>query len=238
MRKFLSVVCLLVCVSAFSQEKDSVAAVLPEIPGYVDRDSLYREDQFYTSFTYNILTNMPGDVSQNKFSAGFTIGFLRDFPINEDRTLSIAPGIGYGLQNFNYNLIVNGNGVVPEYELISDSTYYEKNKLSLNYIEIPIEFRWRNSTIESHKFWRVYMGVKFSYLFNSRSKFVGDGGKTLIVNNDDLNKFRYSLYLAAGYNTWNLYVQYGLNPIFKEGAIDGDALKMSSVNVGLMFYIL
>lgn len=238
MRNLLSVLLLLVCVASFSQERDSVAAVLPEIPGYVERDSLYREDQFYTSFTYNILIAMPKDVSQNKFSAGFTIGFLRDFPINEARTFSIAPGIGYALQNFNYNLIVNGDGVIPEYELISDSTYYEKNKLSLNYIDIPIEFRWRNSTVESHKFWRVYTGVKFSYLVHSRSKFVGDGGKTLIINNDDLNKFRYSVYLAAGYNTWNLYVQYGLNPIFKQGSVNGNSIDMSSVNVGLMFYIL
>jgi len=238
MKYLFAVLILLASANAFSQEKDSVAAVLPEIPGYVERDSLYREDQFYTSFTYNVLTNMPKDVGQNKFSAGFTIGFLRDFPINENRTFSIAPGIGYAVQNYNYNLIVNGSDQLPQYELISDSTYYEKNKLSLNYIDIPIEFRWRNSTAESHKFWRVYTGVKFSYLFHSRSKFVGDGGKTLVINNDDLNKFRYSVYLAAGYNTWNLYVQYGLNPIFKEGSVNGSSLDMSSVNIGLMFYIL
>lgn len=230
---------LLLVFPVFAQKADSTAiAPMPEIPGYTELDSLYREDQFYTSFTYNILSNTPDKVTQNKFSTGFTIGFLRDMPVNKDRTISIAAGFGYALQNFNYNLIVNGKGVIPEYELISDSTYYEKNKLSLNYIDIPIEFRWRNSTMRSHKFWRVYTGVKFSYLFYSRSKFVGDGGKTLIINNDDLNKMRYSVYLAAGYNTWNAYVQYGLNPIFKSGTVNGSTIDMSSVNVGLMFYIL
>jgi hypothetical protein len=67
---------------------------------------------------------------------------------------------------------------------------------------------------------------------------VGDGGKTLVINNDDLNRMRYSVYLSGGYNTWNAYVQYGLNPIFKNGAVNGNNLNMSSVNVGLIFYIL
>ncbi len=239
MRFFASVLLLLVNIGAFAQSDSTfVIKPMPEIAGYTDRDSLYREDQFYTSFTYNILSGVPKDISQNKFSAGFTIGFLRDFPVNEARTMSIAPGFGYALQNFNYNLIVNPDGQIPEYEIISDTTYYEKNKLSLNYVDIPIEFRWRNSTIESHKFWRVYLGLKFSYLFYSRSKFVGDGGKTLVINNNDLNKMRYSVYLAGGYNTWNAYVQYGLNPIFKNGSVNGNRIDMSAVNVGLMFYIL
>jgi len=38
-------------------------------------DSLYREDQFYIGFTYNSLFNKPAEVSQNKFSSGFSGGF-------------------------------------------------------------------------------------------------------------------------------------------------------------------
>ncbi|RZJ68650.1 MAG: PorT family protein [Flavobacterium sp.] len=239
MRFLLPAVLLLVAFSGFAQIDSTAVAPKSKGPDFAALDSLYREDQFYFSFTYNILTHTRAlDISQNKFSAGFSIGFLRDMPINDDRTVSIAAGLGYALQNFNYNLIVNGEGVIPQYELINDSTYYEKNKLSLNYLDIPIEFRWRNSTMQSHKFWRIYTGFKFSYLFNSRSKFVGDGGKTLVINNDDLNKFRYGVYVAAGYNTWNLYVYYGLNPIFKEGILGENRIDMSSVNVGLMFYIL
>lgn len=220
-------------------QTDSTSTVQPrQTPDFEALDSLYREDQFYFSFTYNILTNTPKEISQNKFSAGLSIGFLRDFPINEKRTVAIAAGFGYALHNYNYNLIVNDEGVIPEYDIISDSTYYEKNKLSLNYLDLPIEFRWRTSTMKSHKFWRVYTGVKLSYLFYSRAKFVGDGGKILVKNTDDLNKFRYGVYVAAGYNTWNLNVYYGLNPIFKRGSVNGSSLDMSTVNIGLMFYIL
>lgn len=239
MKFLVRAILLLAAVHGFSQTDSTAVAPKADIPDFAALDSLYREDQFYFSFTYNILTHTRAlDVSQNKFSAGFSIGFLRDMPVNDDRTIAVAAGLGYALHNFNYNLIVNSEGVIPQYELITESIYYEKNKLSLNYIDLPIEFRWRNSTMQSHKFWRVYTGFKFSYLFNSRSKFVGDGGKTLVTNSNDINKFRYSVYVAAGYNTWNLYVCYGLNPIFKEGTLDGKRIDMSSVNLGLMFYIL
>lgn len=229
---------LIFALPIFSQTDSTALAQPRQTPDFEALDSLYREDQFYFSFTYNILTNTPKKMSQNKFSAGLSIGFLRDFPVNEERTVAIAAGLGYALHNYNYNLIVNNQGVIPEYEIISDSTYYEKNKLSLNYIDLPIEFRWRTSTMQSHKFWRIYTGVKFSYLFYSRAKFVGDGGKILVKNTDDLNKFRYGVYLAAGYNTWNLNIYYGLNPIFKRGSVNGSSLDMSTLNIGLMFYIL
>lgn len=207
-------------------------------PDFTAVDSLYREDQFYASFTYNILTNIPRELAQNKFSVGVSGGFLRDIPLNKKRNAGIAIGAGYGLQNYNYNLIVRENSAGREYTFIDEDMYYEKNKLSLNYVEIPLEFRWRTSVPESHKFWRIYTGVKFSYLFYSRSKFTGDGGKTLILNNPDLNKIRWSAYVSAGYNTWNFYACYGFTPIFKDAVAEGEKLNMGSLSLGLMFYIL
>lgn len=230
MKNYLGIFILIFSLGATAQETVQ--------PDFAALDSLYREDQFYFSFTYNILTNMPKKMSQNKFSVGLSGGFLRDFPLNENRTFAIAVGLGYTLQNYNYNLVIDDTGGDTHYEYISDDIYYEKNKLSLNYADLPIEIRWRTSTPESHKFWRVYTGFKLSYLFNSRAKFVGDGTKILITNDDHINKIRYGAYVSAGYNTWNLYAYYGLNPIFKEGTVEGQKLEMSTLSLGLMFYIL
>ena len=87
MRLSLSVLLLLVSASIFSQEKTT----LP--PPMIAVDSLYREDQFYVGFTYNLLLDTPDGVSQNKFSSGFTGGFQRDMPINKKRTMAIATGL-------------------------------------------------------------------------------------------------------------------------------------------------
>ena len=67
-------------------------------------DSLYREDQFYMSVTYNSLINLPDKVSQNSFSTGIHLGVIRDFPINKRRNLALALGLGYSFNSFNQNI--------------------------------------------------------------------------------------------------------------------------------------
>jgi hypothetical protein len=203
-------------------------------------DSLYREDQFYFNFTYNNLRNTPDGFRQNKFSSGIGIGFVRDMPINKKRTWSIATGLGYSLAIYNQNLVIENTGSQISYQVIgTDITNYSKDKLSLHFIDLPLEIRWRNSTPESHKFWRVYTGIKLSYLFNDQYKLVSSDATIKISNNKDLNKLHYGVYLALGYNTWNIYSYYGLNSLFKSSAeIDNEPIQMSTVNFGLMFYIL
>ena len=230
MRFFSPCLFLFVFAAAFAQEK--------EIPDFEAVDSLYREDQFYFSFTYNILNQKDAGISQNKFSPGVSIGFLRDMPINEDRTIAIAVGLGYALNNYNYNLIASNTGSDVGYSLVGTDSGYDKNRLSLHFVELPIEFRWRTSTYESHKFWRVYTGIKFGYLFYDRAIYEDGNGKEIVTNNPDLNKFRYGVYLATGYNTWNFNIYYGLNPVFKSATLDGEKLDMRTLNIGLMFYIL
>lgn len=230
MRFLSSILLLLTVFNVFSQEMTE--------PNFTAVDSLYREDQFYISFTYNILQIRPEGVSQNKFSAGFSAGFLRDMPINDNRTIAIATGIGYSLNNYNQNLIISKSAGNPEYSLVESGADYNKNNFSLHYLDVPIEFRWRTSTPESHKFWRIYTGVKLSYLLYSRSKFSGNERKIILTKNEDFNKFQYGVYLAAGYNTWNFHLYYGLNPLFKSAELNGNSIDMRTLNIGLMFYIL
>jgi hypothetical protein len=67
---------------------------------------------------------------------------------------------------------------------------------------------------------------------------VNDVQDFTIKNNPDFNKLQYSIYLTAGWNTWNFYASYGLNTIFKSAKIENEAIKMRSLNIGLQFYIL
>ncbi len=229
--KILSAACLLMTMFMSAQDTS--------YPDFNAVDSLYREDQFYAGFTYNILQNMPESMSQNKFSAGLYIGFLRDMPINQNRTFAIAVGGGYALQNYNQDLSIGESAGSLQYQIIPDDIYYSKNKLTLHFVEVPVEIRWRTSTPESHKFWRVYTGLKFSYLVHSRSIYEGAPQDVVLTNLSDLNKFRYGIYVAAGYNTWNFHIYYGLNPIFKSAALgNGEKVGLNTLNVGLMFYIL
>lgn len=193
-------------------------------------DSLFREDQFYVSISYNILQKTPDNFNQYSFSTGLSAGFLRDFPISENRHWAIAPGIGYSFndlkQNIDFSSISNGS----ETEIV-------KSRILLHYIDLPLEIRWRNATPDSHKFWRIYGGFMASYLLNGKFKYEGSFGSGTENINDLLNKFQYATYLTFGFNTWNAYIHYGLNPFFDKNKTTTEN-NVTTLKIGLMFYIL
>ncbi|QZK89219.1 PorT family protein [Flavobacterium sp. CHNK8] len=225
--------CIFISMSAFGQENQAL-----EEKAIVKVDSLYREDQFYFAVTYNSLVNTPTGVSQNKFSSGVSLGFLRDMPVNANRTWAIATGLGFTYNNFNQNLIVKEQNGVVDYQLIPADVSVDKNKFSQLSVDVPIELRWRTSNYESHKFWRIYTGLKFSYLLYDRSLFNGSQERIVVQNNTDFNALQYGTYLAAGYNTVNLYMYYGLNPLFQKATLNGASVNMRAFNLGVIFYIL
>tara|TARA_Y100000385_G_scaffold14260_1_gene14519 strand:- start:580 stop:1263 length:684 start_codon:yes stop_codon:yes gene_type:complete len=200
-------------------------------------DTLYREDQIYFGITYNTLIDTPEAYTQTNFSPGLKAGFIRDFPINKKRNIAFGLGFGYALnisaQNLKITPTVNGSF---DYEFLYGQNY-QKNRFSYQAIEIPFEFRWRTSTAQSNKFWRIYTGFKASYVFASRTFFKANN-ETIIYKDLELNPWQYGLTLSAGYNNWNAFIYYGLNPIFETVSINQNPLEMKSLKVGLMFYIL
>ncbi len=233
MRLLLSCFLYIFVLPVFSQEKTSTDDA-PKIKV----DSLYREDQFYFGFTLNTLQNKPVGLNQDKFSSGFSAGFLRDFPINKKRTSAIAPGLGFSYNNYNQNLKIEESNQIITYTIIGSDTSYKTNRFSQFLVEAPIEFRWRTSTYESHKFWRIYGGFKLSYLLFDKSVYEDELRKIVVTNNKDFNKFLYGAYLSAGYNSINVYAYYGLNSLFQSAKTNTESIDMNSFTVGIMFYIL
>lgn len=197
-------------------------------------DSLYREDQFYITANYCVLTNKSAGLSQNKISLGFNAGFLRDFPLNKNRNIAIAPGIGYSFKNYHNSILISQNNGVINYGEVVDPN--SKNYFRLQHLEFPIEFRWRTSTPESHKFWRIYTGFKLSYLLSSMSYYSSLTETYKIKNNPDFKKISYSSYISLGWNTWNINVNVGLTPLINSSAVDLN--QIGFIDMGFIFYIL
>lgn len=211
-----------------AQSTDSVSTANPR----------YLEDQFYIGITYNLLLKRPDGINPGTFPYGLQLGFIKDLPLNPERTFALGIGLGYGVNSYYSNLraLEGPNGT--EYR-VADADTYKRNKLETHLIEVPLEIRWRNSTPEDFSFWRIYGGVKFGYIVGSRSKFV-TGDFTDSFYNRDTENFRYGLMLNVGYNTINLHAYYGLNSLFSKGTTgpDGNALDMAPLHIGLIFYIL
>ncbi len=202
-------------------------------------DSLYREDQFYLGFTYNILLNRPDGIRQSKFSSGFTGGFLRDMPINKSRTRAFAVGLGISYNKYFQNLVISKSNGESQYAPATPGVDYSKNKFEQIFVDVPVEFRWRTSTPQSQMFWRVYSGLKLSYLIDNKSRYIDNQYDIKVANNTDFNKFQLGAYMAWGYNTWNFYGYYGLTPLLSSKAkFDNKSIGFNTFNLGLMFYIL
>lgn len=217
--RFLTLLFVIVFNFGFSQTTEKVV------------DSLFREDQIYLSVSYNFLQNKPNNFNQYSFAAGLTGGFFRDFPISKNRHWSIAPGIGYS-----YNDLKQYIDISAATNSADDNNV--KSRLTLHYLEIPLEIRWRNASPESHKFWRIHTGFKVSYLLGGTF-----GYESTEMGNDNFkakeiaNQLQYGVYIAFGFNIWNPYIYYGLNPIFDKNKTTLEN-NVTALNIGLKFYIL
>ena len=132
----------------------------------ISNPDFYREDQFYFGSSYFIQTEQVTDFKQNGFSGNFQFGFIRDIPLNKTSTNALGIGVGFERNLFTSNiqpLEVDGE---IEYDIIVSRFLESKNKISFSSIAIPIEYRWRKSSIDVYRFWRIYSGLKIKKPFS------------------------------------------------------------------------
>ncbi|WP_411030025.1 porin family protein [Spongiimicrobium sp. 3-5] len=218
-----------VCLQLHAQENDGTTLA----------DSSYLEDQFYIGITYNLLLDRPTGVSQNNLSYGLQAGFIKDIPINKARTIALGIGLGYNNNSYYTNLFASESADGFEYTILDSDTSFKRNKIEVHSLEVPLEFRWRNSTATSYKFWRIYTGFRLGYTVGARSKFVSNE-QVISFTNTDVRDFQYGLTLNFGYNTFNFHAYYALNNLFNDNIniTNGNAVSLTPLRIGIIFYIL
>lgn len=168
-------------------------------------------------------------VNAGAFSRGVGLHFFYDIPFSKnwetDSTIfSFAPGIGYSCSNYSNKVqfvadSTNLVSVVPFDESIDP----KRNKLVLNYIEIPLEFRLR-LVGNNGKSFKIAAGFKGSYMFSSHITYVGPESTSNLEEEvkyktyriKSLNTIQYGPTFRVGYGNINLQAYYGLNSIFEE----------------------
>lgn len=200
------------------------------------KDNRYLEDQIYIGLSYTLMDKLPDSISSNGFSNSLTLGFIKDIPLNVARNFALGIGLGYGRHTYYQNLKITKLDDVMQFNVADD---FKNNKFSIHAIEIPLELRWRTSTIDRYKFYRVYFGGKISYAFATNAKFRGNNNTIKIKGIDEINKLQYGLSLSMGYGTWNLNIYYGLSDLFSDAELsENKPIKIRDFRVGLIFYIL
>jgi hypothetical protein len=195
-------------------------------------DSLYREDQIYASIGYPLLVETPEGLTQNKLSHTFSLGFIRDMPINSARNLAF--GLGLGL---NYNVVYTNLQFTDDMKATTFVSSDVINQWSYVDAEIPLEFRWRSSTPTNYQFWRVYAGVVGYYSLSAIQR-----TRTALIESItslSIQNFRLALRLNVGNNTWNLTYTYPIDSFFDfdKPAHNKSLSQIKTAKLGLIFYI-
>ncbi len=193
-------------------------------------DNKYLEDQIYFNLTYIHMLNLPDRISQSGFSFGLGGGFIKDFPLNKGRNVALGAGLGYGLNNYYFN--VNLDASAPN----NSDSLEANNKIIMHTVELPVELRFRGSTASKYKFWRLYPGIKIAYVFARNTDF-GKSADFDVKDIVEVNELLYGLTFSAGYNKWNIYLYYGLNDLFNETQENIYDINISDLRIGLVFYI-
>ena len=195
----------------------------------------YREDQFFFGSSYFIQTQPIDEFKQNGFSGNFQFGFIRDFPLNDSSTKAIGIGFGYERNFFTSNIQPVESDSNIDYRIVVSRFLESKNKISFSSLVIPLEYRWRTSSLDQYKFWRIYSGFKLKKNFPLYSN--PSYGSEITI--DDVEDWTTSIYINAGYNTWNISLEYDLNPLLKnKKTTNGENLNISFFRLGLVFYLL
>ena len=157
---------------------------------------------------------------------------------------SLGYGIGFGSYNYSNNLNVRTDSASQQtiYSLISKEQYESesdkvKNRQTLQYIEFPIELRYRTMSNKKGRYIRIYPYVKLGIRVREFSLYQRGDYAVVYFNTKGSEWFRASGGIRFGYWIFNLYANYELTPLYSADVkVINSSLNLSelrTLNVGL-----
>ena len=171
----------------------------------------YKSDRLLFDFYSPQWVNTPLGVNTDP-TFSFSVSWGKDIPIKTSK-FSCFYGLGYDFSsirhNINFKSLPTIDETVRELGVLILNVPYSINKLSTQYLEIPLEVRFRTQT--QHPF-RLYLGTKIGYMTRSSYKLDEENlGVYKKRNLDELDRFKYGLTFRIGYGLVNFYTYYGIN---------------------------
>lgn len=164
--------------------------------------------------------NTPDGMKTRTINQGVQVFGTYNMPFGKSN-FSFAIGVGISIHNLYWNYRFQGDSVSFQFVKIADTLDYKRSKLTVPYIELPLEFRLKTNNKIS-----VGLGFKVGYMIYAHAKYVGDD--YLFVNSpntlkasfkgiQNLEKFAYGPTLRVGYKWFNLTGYYSLSSVFQKG---------------------
>lgn len=225
MRKIVIAVFAVCLVSTAFAQKDSV--IHNVIPGY--KKEAPSNDHFFIQLGYLSWTGKPDSINTKGLPRTLNMYVMLNFPFKTDPHWSVAIGPGISSDNMYFDKMTVGIARTTtelRFTDVADTNHFKKYKLSTNYLEAPIELRYRFNPNDDRKSVKIAFGARAGVLLNAHVK-----GKNLQDKNGQtlndytmkeaskrfLNKQRLSVMGRIGVGSFSVFATYAITPVFQEG---------------------
>lgn len=177
--------------------------------------------------------NTPDNWDARMVNQGFSCALTYNFPLGESKKHTVSIGLGYtGHNYFSYSRIMNPYADMLQIEQYRDVDGFKRFKVNCNYIDIPVELRFRIKDA-----WKIGVGFKVGYMVMAKTKFVGNNEDGVRIHEKEcyipnVERVAYSVTLRVGYKWVSIFGAIQLNPVFEVGH---DAPNILPVSVGVTF---
>ncbi len=168
----------------------------------------------------DFVMDAPAGVDFRAINQGANVYALYTSPVKESN-FAFAIGVGFGMHNFYSNATLSDTSGISFFVPIPDEAEndekinYDKSKLSLTYLDFPIELRFK-----SEKGFRFAIGAKVGVNIDAHTKYNGDdlidGSKTKTKENylPNIETWRFGPTLQVGYKWINVVGFYSVTKVF------------------------
>src|SRR5690606_7264091 len=191
------------------------------------------QGDLFLDLGFNVLNNRPEDLNARLFPSRVSnLYYQYPVEIGENSGITFNPGIGLGLNKLAFKsdstLVndpmkgINSSQLTGIRTLYGEDVDISVNTTAINYLDIPLEFRYHLNKSNYDKGFRIALDGKIGVLYNAHTKVeITDANgltKKIKIRQDyGLNPIRYGVYTRIGLPGFNVWSYYGLNKMFKEG---------------------
>jgi hypothetical protein len=190
-----------------------------------------KQDRFVLDINLDNWDKAPAKVDVKGFrSRGVNLMFLDERPFGKGH-VAFAWGLGFSSQNFHTNAFYQESATIDSsyFIPIPDSVDYDVNKLSLNYIDLPLELRFRTNANAKGKRLKLSAGFKIGVLINAHTKFDDGSVKRKEHHLTNIPDWHYGLTARLGFGNIGVSCFYSLTKLFN----DGEGMEITPYSIGL-----
>ena len=133
----------------------------------------FDKDQLVIELMSNQWLDIPSDVKLHPRSLAFNLQFMYNL-IGKNSNVALAGGIGLLTENYQIDALPQKTENKLTFQPLDNGIDYTSNKIRFTTVEIPIEIRIRSNRNSRNKIWKIYVGGKVGYMFQSMHKYSGE----------------------------------------------------------------